>query len=406
MAISVERFRSTEAIAQDEIEDYYATYQDAFQRQEQVRVRHILVKVAQDASEAQEAEVRAKAENILTELRGGADFTVLAKAHSEDTATTEKGGDLGFFPRGQMVKPFEQVAFTLPVGQLSNLVRTPFGYHILRVEDKIEPEIKPLLEVRQEVIAKLREEKARDAAIAFVDDLIVILEDDPGQFASLATQHGLSVVTTPFVAATGRIADLENVSDMVRRAFALVGQAVDTVEGTDGAHYIFQVAEVQPSTIPEFAAVSKRVENDLRRQKSGDLARQTADDWAAQVQAGKSLSALATPLQVQVGETKAFSRNDPVPQLGRSATFNQIAFGLQPGETGAVHEGVRHFVIQVMTRRGADMSTYDAEKVAYREQLLRRKRHQTILAFQNSLQAQYQKLRQQGEIVVNPQYVF
>jgi peptidyl-prolyl cis-trans isomerase D len=406
MVITPARFRPTGDLDQQEIEDYYATHQEAFRRQEQVRVRHILFKVPQDATQEQEAEIRARAEKVLAELRDGADFAALAKAHSDDAATAEKGGDLGFFPRGQMVKPFEEAAFALPVGQISDLVRTPFGFHILRVEDKIEADVKPLMEVRQEVISKLREEKAREAAMAFVDDLMVTLEEDPSQFATLAAQHELSVTTTPFVAVTDRVADLTGVPDLVRRAFALVGQTVDTVEGKDGTHYIFQVAEVQPSTVPELATVKSRVEADLRRQRSTEIASQTADDWAAQVQTGASLSALAAPLQVRVVETELFGRNDPVPQLGRSVTFNRVAFRLQAGEAGAAHEGTRHFVIQVTTRQAADMSTYDTDKVAYRERLLRRKRRQALLAFQNSLQAQYQKLRQQGEIVVNPQYVF
>jgi peptidyl-prolyl cis-trans isomerase D len=391
---------------QEDIEAYYEAHQETFRRQEQVRVRHILFKVAPDASQEQEAEVRAKAAKILTELRNGADFAALAKEYSEDSATAEKGGDLGFFPRGQMVKPFEEVAFSLPVGQMSDLVHTPFGYHILRVEDKIKAEIKPLAEVRQEVIAKLRDERAREATLDFVDDLMVTLEEAPDQFDALATQHDLTVAMTPWVAATGRVAELASVPDLIRRAFALVGQAVDTVEGTDGTPYIFQVAEVQPSTMQEFAAVKTRVEDDLRRHKSAELVRQTADDWAAQVQTGASLSELAAPLQVQVIETELFTRNDPVPQLGRSPAFSQIAFGLQSGEAGAAHEGTRHFVIQVTQRQAADMSKYETEKAPYREQLLRRKRQQTLMAFEDSLQEKYQALLQQGDIVINSQYVF
>lgn len=406
VVIIPERFRFTGEVAQDDIADYYASHQEAFRRQERVRARHILFKLNQGASAEQESEIRTKAEKVLAELRDGADFGTLAKAHSEDIATKDKDGDLGFFPRGQMVKPFEEAAFTLPVGQLSDLVRTPFGYHILRVEDKTEAEVKPLAEVREEVIDKLREEKTREATEVFVDDLMITLEEDPSQFASLAAQQELSVVTTPFVDARGRVAELEGASDMVRRAFALIGQAVDTVEGRNGTHYIFQVAETQMSIIPEFDAVKERVRNDVRREKSTELARKTADDWAAQVQTGVSLSELAAPLQVQVIETEPFARKDPVPQLGRSATFNQIAFGLQAGETGAAHEGSRHFVIHVTARQPADMKAYATDQSTYRKQLLRRKQQQALTVFESSLQEQYRQLRQQGEIVVNPQYVF
>ena len=182
--------------------DYYTRHLETFQRPEQVRARHILFKVASSASAEQEAQVRTRAEAVLAALQNGEDFATLAKQHSEDTATAEQGGDLGYFPRGQMVAPFEEAAFSLPVGQLGDLVRTPFGWHILRVEDKREAETKPLAEVEPEIKDKIREDKARDAAAAFVDDMLTALEANPQQFVALAQQHELEVVTTPFIPAT------------------------------------------------------------------------------------------------------------------------------------------------------------------------------------------------------------
>jgi peptidyl-prolyl cis-trans isomerase D len=400
------RFRPAAEPTEAEIEDYYATHQDAFRRQEQVRARHILFKVDQGASPEQEARVRAKAEAVLKQLRQGADFAAMARAHSDDTSTAERGGDLGFFPRGQMVKAFEDAAFALPVGQVSDLVRTPFGYHILLVEDRTEAGVKSLVEARQEVITRLQQEKAQDALLAFIDDLLPTLEDNPDQFVALAAQHDLKVVTTPFVTATGSLPELKNAPNLVQRTFALVGQAVDMVEGENGSHYILQVAEVQPSTVMGFDAAREQVEADLRRLKSADLTRKTAEEWAMKAQKGTALAELAASRQVQVLETGLFARKEPVPQLGRNAAFTRIAFGLQSGETGVAHDGTRYFVIRVVERQAADMQAYEAEKATYREQVLRQEQQQLLVAFQNSLQARYHSLRQQGEIAVNPQYIF
>lgn len=405
MTIAPQRFRPAGELSQNEIERYYTSHQEAFRRQEQVRVRHILFPLAEDAPSEQAAAVRTTAEQVLRALRDGADFAALAQAHSSDTATAEKGGDLGFFPRGQMVKPFEDAAFTLPVGQTSDLVRTAFGYHIIRLEDRIAAGLKPLLEVQQEVTATLLREKTREATLALVDDLMGTLEDAPGQFATLAEQYGLPIVTTPFVPAAGQVAELAGVPDLVRRAYTLV-DPVGTIEGANGTHYIFRVVEIRPSTIAAFAAVETRVAEDLRRQKSSELARQTVDAWVSQVQGGTPLAELVAPLQVPVVTTELFKRHDSLPQLGRSATFSQTAFGLRDGEVGAAHDRTRHFVIQVTARQAADMGAYEAEKTTYREKLLDRKRQQTLQAFQMSLQTAYQRLRRQREIVVNPQYVF
>src|SRR6266446_1144309 len=213
VAIPLQRFMQDYNPIAAEVNDYYTRHLETFQRPEQVRARHILFKVASSASAEQEAQVRTRAEVVLAAVRNGEDFATLAKQHSEDTATAEQGGDLGYFPRGQMVAPFEEATFSLPVGQLSDLVRTPFGWHILRVEDKREAETKPRAEVEQEVQDKIREDKARDAAAAFVDDVLTALEANPQQFVALAQQHELEVVTTPFLPATGRVEGVEGVPD-------------------------------------------------------------------------------------------------------------------------------------------------------------------------------------------------
>jgi peptidyl-prolyl cis-trans isomerase D len=406
VAIPLQRFTQHDDPTSEEISDYYARHSEAFQRLEQVRARHILVQVTPSASAEQEEQARTRAEALLTSLRNGEDFATLAQQHSEDTATAAKGGDLGYFPRGQMVQPFEDAAFSLPVGQLSELVRSPFGWHILRVEDKHEAAIKPLAEVEQEVRDKLRQDKARDAVAAFVDDLLTALEANPQQFAALAQQHELEVVTTPFIAATGQAEGLENVPDLVKRVFALPELGVDTLQGQDGTSYVFQTAAIHPAMIQEFSAVQERVTQELRLQKSNELAQQQAEDWATKVRTGTPLADLAAGLSIQVVETGLLKRRDPIPQLGQQVDFSRVAFGLQVGDAGAAHDSMRHFVIQVMERQPADMQAYVTGKPEYRQKLLEQKRQQAALAFQQFVHAQYQKLRQQGEIVVNPQYVF
>jgi peptidyl-prolyl cis-trans isomerase D len=406
VAIPLQRFTQHYNPSTEEVNDYYTRHLETFQSPEQVRARHILFKVASSASAEQEAQARTRAEEVLAALRNGEDFATLAKQHSEDTATAEQGGDLGYFPRGQMVAPFEEAAFSLPVGQLSDLLRTPFGWHILRVEDKREAETKPLAEVEPEIVDKIREEKARDTAVTFVDDLLSAIEANPQQFVTLAQQHELEVVTPSFTPATGSVEGLEGVPDLVKRVFAMPELGVDTQQGQDGTHYIFQPVAIRPSTIQALSAVRDRVTQDLRRQKSMELARQQAEEWVTQVRAGTPLAALAAAQSVQVMETGLFKRRDPVPQLGQQADFSRVAFGLQVDDAGTAHDGTRHFVLQMMERQPADMQAYVTDKAEYRQKLIDRKRQQAGAGFQQFLHAEYQKLRQQGDIVVNREYVF
>lgn len=128
---------------------------------ESIRVSHILFKVDVEKEGAPtEAEVRAKAEQVLGELRGGADFAKLAQEHSEDAGSAKRGGELpGFVVRGKMVPPFEKAAFALPVGELSGLVRTRFGFHIIKVLERRPATVRPFEEVRDEIVQQLRAQR-------------------------------------------------------------------------------------------------------------------------------------------------------------------------------------------------------------------------------------------------------
>lgn len=406
VTIAPERFPYKGEIEPELVEEYYETNEDEFKQSEQVRARHILLKVPTNVSDEREAEIKAKAEDLLQQLRDGADFGELAKEHSEDTATAEKGGELGLFPQGQMVAPFDEAVFGLDVGELSQPVRTTFGFHIIRLEDKVEAGIKSLTEVKDDIEKTLRQERAKEAALGFVDDIMVFVEEDPQQFDALAKQHDLEITESPFVPRTEQLPGLEKVPQLVARAFALNKGVVETQEAPDGTHYIFQVGDIEPASTIPFEEAKERVTNDLKQQKSRELASQTADDWAAKMQSGTPLEELAKTLDVQVVETGLFKRNDSIPQYGRSAAFSRMAFDLQPGASAAVHDGARNAVIQVIERKAADMADFEAQKQATRERLLTQKRQQARAAFDNSLRDEFRQLREKGDIVVNPQYVF
>lgn len=406
VTVNPERFPYKGEIEPELIEEYYEANEDEFKQPEQVQARHILLKVPTNVSDEREAEIRTKAESLLQQLRDGADFDELAKEHSEDTATAEKGGDLGLFPQGQMVAPFDETVFGLEVGELSEPVRTTFGFHIIRLDDKVEAGVKSLTEVKDDIEKTLRQERAKEAALGFVDDIMVFIEEDPQQFDSLAKQHDLDITETPLIPQTERLPDLAKAPQLVSRAFGLNQGAVDTQEAPDGTHYIFQVGEIEPASTIPFEEAKERVTNDLKQQKSRELASQTANDWATKMQSGTSLEELAKTLNVQVVDTGLFKRNDSIPQYGRSAAFSRMAFDLQPGGSAAVHDGARNAVIEVTERKPAEMADFEAQKQATRERLLSQKRQQARVAFDNSLRDEFQQLREEGEIVVNPQYVF
>lgn len=407
VTVSPQRFATHQEVSQDDIAAYYASHAEEFQRQEQVQARHILLKLAENSPAEQETDVRTRAEELLAALQQGADFAALAQQHSEDTSTAPSGGDLGLFGRGQMVPPFEAAAFALEVGQLSPLVRTTYGFHIIRLEDKLPAQSKPLAEVQQEIAENLRNDKSRDEVETFIENLLSAVEDNRQSLTALATQYDLPLTTTEFLSQGDPVPGLEAVPDLTKRAFALREQAVETVQGPDGTHYIFTPTAIQPSSVQEFSVAREQVSNDVRTKKSTELASKTAEEWLAKVQAGTPLDELAATLpSLQVMDTGLFKRQEAIPQLGRMATLSRTAFGLKIGEAGSAKEGTQHFVFQVVDRQEADMQNYEKDKAAYQKRLIEQKRQQTQQAFQTFLRAQYKKFREAGDIVVNPQYVF
>ena len=406
LTVTAEPFRVTREFSEDELQAYYDSQPEALVRRAEARARHILFRLPENASAERQERVRSLAQSVLDDLRGGVDFAAAAAEHSEDDGTAEAGGDLGFFPRGRMMPPLEEAAFSLPIGELSDPVRTELGFHILRVEERMEAGIKPLEEARQEVIDALQDEKAREAALVFVDDLVVAMDEAPERFAELADQHGLEVETTPFVEAAGFIEELTGAPQLIGRAFALRAQTVDAMVGRNGNHYIFQVAETQPDKVPPLEDIVERVTRDARDSKGADLASETGAEWVTQLRDGASLAELAGALELQVTETGWFRRNEPVPDLGNVSEFRRAAFQLQPNEGEAVGEGDRTYVVQVIEYRDAGMSTFKADLPDYRRQLLAQKQNQLVQAFQESLAAQFQQLLRDGDLVVNSQYVF
>ena len=159
------------AVTPEQAKDFYDKNPQQFQRPEQVRASHILIGVPQGADVAAKAAVRRKAEGVLKQVKAGGDFGALARTNSEDPGSAVNGGDLGFFPRGQMVPPFDQAAFTLAQGATSELVETQFGYHIIRVTEKREAGTTTLEEVRPKLEEYLQNVNRQREMQAFVDGL-------------------------------------------------------------------------------------------------------------------------------------------------------------------------------------------------------------------------------------------
>ena len=159
------------AVSDDEISDYFDGHPESFGPQPEVHASHILIMVPHGSDDAAKAAARAKAEGILDKLKGGADFAQMAKENSEDTGSGANGGDLSWFGHGAMVAPFDSAAFALEPGQMSGLVETQFGYHIIKALEKRTTEGRKMEEVKEGIRSFLSQEKGQKQFRARVDSL-------------------------------------------------------------------------------------------------------------------------------------------------------------------------------------------------------------------------------------------
>lgn len=165
-----EKFARGAEISDKDARSFYDSHQDSFRRPEQVRARHILIQPESDGGEQAEQDAQSRLEALRKEAEAGADFAELAGKHSQGPSG-ERGGDLGYFSRGKMAKPFEDAAFGLKPGELSEVVKTQFGYHLIKLEDRREAGVVPFEEVQENLQKYLKEEKVKEAVQSYVKQL-------------------------------------------------------------------------------------------------------------------------------------------------------------------------------------------------------------------------------------------
>ena len=394
-----EHFANTATVTDEEVKSEYELHKDdRYTQPEEVHARHILFRLEPDADEATRKVTREKAEASLARLKKGEDFKAVAKEVSEDEANKDEGGDLGRFPRGRMEESFENAAFALEPGGLSEVVETRFGLHLIRLEDKTAARTKTLDEVREEILTKLRGEKAeglaRDAAY---EDTRAARGGKP--LAELAATRGLKVETPPPFTETEQVAGLPRLPKLTKAAFATAaGEIGETIEGP-GVVYVFRVTEKIPSNVPPFEKIQTRVETALRDNRAADKAREHGERIRKELDGGKTLVDVAAAEKLTVQETGPFSRGgEYVPKIGGVVGLSAQAFELTPEKPVApeVYATSRAAYVAVLKEKtSADFAEFDKKKD---EHLKRYSEEQQKVA----IEALLRKLKRTADIRVNP----
>jgi len=314
-------------VTDKEIRKYYETYKEAFRVPERVRVRHILFRLPPNPNKEEVEKVRKKALVVDKLAKSGKDFAKLAKKYSEGP-TAKKGGDLGYFTRGMMVKPFEDAAFSMKKGEISGLVRTSFGFHIIKVEDVQPARTKSLDEVKKEIETKIKLKKAGDIALKEADKAYTELYEHPNMGA-YAKKHGLKVhKTTPFSKDTRTGVEIIPEKPFIDTAFLLKKGKISTILALKRGYCLIHLDDRQPSKIMPLQEVKTKVEKIVREEKALEMARTKAANLIKSLVKEKHLSNLAVKEGLKVKKTKLFGMMNPTdPDLGvaLSGAINEVA---------------------------------------------------------------------------------
>jgi peptidyl-prolyl cis-trans isomerase D len=380
-----------------EVQQYYNQHLNDYKVDDQVKVRHILIKVDPNADAKTDAAAKQKAEDILKQLHNGGNFADLAKKYSDDPGSKDQGGELGFIKHGVTVPEFDQAAFALQPEQISGLVKTKFGYHIIQSEEKQTAHTRPLDEVKQTIVSVLTRQKEGQAQQAFAQQLAN--EAQKSGMAQTAAAHHLQVVTTDYLAQNAIIPTLADGSQMLTAAFSAKQGAAPQVASTGDGYAVFQVQDVHAAHAPTFDEYKSHILDDFRDEQLPQLLTRKTNELADKAKAENDLAKAAKEVGATVKSSDLVGRDSQVPDVGQLSQTAPALFDLNVGQFSQPINSQRTGVVAKLTQK--QQPTQDEVQKNFeqtRDALLNQKREDMYSVFITNLVDQYQK---QGRISVN-----
>ena len=393
--IDLDAVRAKITIPPSEVERYYNENIQQYSTPEQVRASHILLKTDGKNDEA----VKAKAEDVLKQAKApNADFAALAKKYSEDEASAQQGGDLNYFGRGRMVPEFDTAAFSMEPGQISDLIKTQYGYHIIKLTDKKPATTKSLDEVKQQITDQLAFEKAQTEASDLADAMAKQITK-PADLDTVAKAHGLQVQESGFFARDEPVLGLGASPEAAARAFALAdGQVSEPVRTAKG--FVFEtVTGKQAPYIPKLDDVKEKVREEVIKNKARDLAKQKAAELDAKLKSAPDFDKAAKAAGVEPKTTDLLTRDSQIPDLGAAPAVLDEAFKLPkdavsdpiPTDNGTA-------IIKVLDKQETSTPEFEHAKDEFRQELLNDRRGRLFASYMT-------KAKQTMKIDINRQAV-
>jgi peptidyl-prolyl cis-trans isomerase D len=371
LLVDAVELRATIVVPDADVRAYYDAHADEFTTEEQVKARHILLRTGADRSVE---EAKREIEAIKARIAAGEDFAALAAELSEDPGSKTRGGDLGFFARGAMVKPFENAAFGAELGDVVGPVDSSFGVHLIQVQARRPGGRQPFDEAEEGIRARLAGERADGEAEAKAKALAEKVARDTPDTAGLETlagaEAGTTSATTPPFGRGDNVPGIGRGTEFTTRAFDLtVGAASEPVHVSRG-WAVLVVREVQEPRLPELGEVRQQVVAAYREQRQRELARAALVEARAAIDGGASIDAVAEGLDVTLEDAGPFGAKGALGTLGTAPEVARQALGL---EVGAISEPLLHgddaLLFEVTDRTHFDLVMFASERSEVKDRL-------------------------------------
>ncbi len=392
-------FMQAAQVPEAQLQKDYQDQIDSFRTPERVRVRHILIKT-QGKPKEEIPVLRGKAEQLLKQIQGGANFGELAKKFSEDPGSAQKGGELGWVTRGQMVPNFEKACFSLKPGELSGIVDTEYGFHIVQTEEKQEAHTETFEEARPQLLLEAKKEVALDMERKNMDAAHAEILKGPSQVEAIAAKYGLKDLKQENTPSGAPLVDLSTLNELATAIRATPKGGVTEVYSDDknGKAGFAVISNIVPAHNADFKDVEPEVVQRYTAAETERLAQIAAKEAADSARKGESLESIAKRLGGTVKTAAPFAIDGAAEGIG-SGTQLAAAFKAKVGDIiGPVVTGTGQFVCKVTELVPADMNQYAANKAGIIQSLEQSKLQVQEPLFRDSI---VNDLKRRGKIKMN-----
>jgi peptidyl-prolyl cis-trans isomerase D len=400
--VDVSKAASNVQISHDDLVAYYDQHRDQYRTPEQVKVSHILIKTPVPGPDGKIDEkgvtdAQHRAEDLLKQIKGGANFEELAKKYSEDPGSAKEGGSLGFIGKGRTVPEFEKAAFSLPKGQISDLVKSSYGFHIIRVDDKQEAHMKTLDEVKDEIEPVLKQQKAQQIAQKQAEKLLSQAKAEGLDAA--ASSEKIPVINSDFFGRKDMLPGLGPATQFMDAVFSAVDKAPPDMAATSQGFVVYQLQGIQPASTPTFEEIRSKVEDEFKNERSSALLTQKTQELSDRAKADHDLKKAAKELGATVKTSDFVLPDGQVPDIGSMSGAAAVAFAMKPGEiSGPINSGGNGAVLSVLETQQPTDADFAAKRDQIRDSLVQGKQQELFQLFVSNIREQMEK---SGKIKIN-----